>query len=112
MRLSHKRKVAAKKAGIIPRLQRLHRQFGPSGIMQLYPGEKVVFFIGSRQRVSKSSMMDQAILDSCLQQRKVTAVTAADSSLYQRALERVGKALRDLFPGKLSGLFGSRTRSA
>lgn len=112
MRLSHKRKVAAKKAGVIPRLQCLQRQFGPSGIMQLHPGEKVVCFMGSRQRVSKSSMMDQVILDSWLQQRKVTVVTAADSSLYQRALDRVGKALRELCPGKLSGLFGSRTRSA
>lgn len=112
MRLSHKRKVAAKKAGFIPRLQRFHRQFGPSGIMQLHPGEKVVCFIGSRQRVSKSSMMDQAIVDSWLQERKVTAVTAADSSVYQRALERAGKALRELCPDKLSSLFGSRTRSA
>ena len=114
MRLSHKRKVAAKKAGMIPRLKRLPRRFASDSVMQLKPGEKVVCFIGSRQRVSKSSMIDQAMMDSWLRsgEKKITVISSADSSAFQRGLEKVRKAFRDLCPGNLSGLFNARHRSA
>lgn len=127
MRLSHKRKVAAKKAGVIPRTKPLYRwsadrsrnnelsdlsqcndlpvefiQLG--GVLRLKSGESITF-MPARMGMSKPLYDHQARM-------RVQAKCTAETSLFQNALQRVSKTLKETWANKLSGLFGSRTRSA
>lgn len=126
MRLSHKRKVAAKKSGVIPRSERIYRwsadrsrknelsdlsqcnelpvefiQLG--GVLRLKSGESITF-MPARMGMSKPLYDHQARM-------RVQAKCTAEKSLFiQNALQRVSKTLKETWANKLSGLFGSRTR--
>lgn len=126
MRLSHKRKVAAKKSGVIPRSERIYRwsadrsrnnelsdlsqcnelpvefiQLG--GVLRLKSGESITF-MPARMGMSKPLYDHQARM------RVQTKCTAEKSLFIQNALQRVSKTLKETWANKLSGLFGSRTR--
>lgn len=108
MRLSHKRKVAAKKAGVIPRLQRLQRQFGLGDIMQLHPGENLSL---SGRLERKSRMFDEAVVRAfCEGSNQVVVSPPAVRSTIQQAVSRIAKSFRDGMAKRLPSLFNSPKR--
>lgn len=103
MRLSHKRKVAAKKAGVIPRARRTRVEVWDGRILHLKPGEAVIY-MASKQRVSKSSRLQQDIVDAWIRsrQQRIQVVTHAPTSGFSRLFDVARNAFRGLISGRIS----------
>jgi len=104
MRLSHKRKVAAKKAGVIPRARRTRVEVWDGRILHLKPGEAFKLYTASKQRVSKSSRLQQDIVDAWIRsrQQRIQVVTHVPPSGLTRLLDVARKAFRGLISGRIS----------